>query len=432
MRFDSALPAAIEVLSRTANDLRAEDCTVVRDAHGTLTLVIPDDVLTNESCNELADSLHGALGVYSPGVERVLLRQSDLIDPHDVLDSPDRVFVPELNVYLVDRLLTNQDWTRQPRRTHPPLPTATFFSIKGGVGRTTAIAVLAWQLARAGKRVLVIDLDLEAPGIGTVLLNERPDFGLIDWLVESLVSMPDADFFEQMLAVSPLAEGTNGDIRVVPAYGAKSKNYVAKLGRAYMPTADSEGRTRGIADRILALLDVAAGRLERPDVVLLDARAGLHDLGSAAVTQLGAEVFLFSRSDSQSRDGYQQLFEHLRTAKSVRFGMPDDDLRWRLMMVSAQIEITVGAEELAVAHAYEAWTDFYDDEEKGEGASVFGKDDEQAPHFPVSIAFDPRVRGFEFLEPMRRPSTEIVDAIFGRFVRSAMVRLDISDGGEVA
>jgi MinD-like ATPase involved in chromosome partitioning or flagellar assembly len=41
----------------------------------------------------------------------------------------------------------------------------TFYSYKGGVGRSMALANIAVLLAQAGKRVLVVDWDLEAPGL---------------------------------------------------------------------------------------------------------------------------------------------------------------------------------------------------------------------------------------------------------------------------
>jgi Mrp family chromosome partitioning ATPase len=41
----------------------------------------------------------------------------------------------------------------------------TFYSYKGGTGRSMALANVAWILASAGKRVLTIDWDLEAPGL---------------------------------------------------------------------------------------------------------------------------------------------------------------------------------------------------------------------------------------------------------------------------
>src|ERR1035438_5575749 len=41
----------------------------------------------------------------------------------------------------------------------------TFYSYKGGTGRSMALANMAWILASRGKKVLAIDWDLEAPGL---------------------------------------------------------------------------------------------------------------------------------------------------------------------------------------------------------------------------------------------------------------------------
>jgi len=41
----------------------------------------------------------------------------------------------------------------------------TFYSYKGGTGRTMSLANVAWILAANGKRVLVVDWDLESPGL---------------------------------------------------------------------------------------------------------------------------------------------------------------------------------------------------------------------------------------------------------------------------
>ncbi len=41
----------------------------------------------------------------------------------------------------------------------------TFYSYKGGTGRSMALANVAWILASNGYRVLAVDWDLEAPGL---------------------------------------------------------------------------------------------------------------------------------------------------------------------------------------------------------------------------------------------------------------------------
>ncbi|WP_433617249.1 FxSxx-COOH system tetratricopeptide repeat protein [Dactylosporangium sp. CA-139114] len=47
----------------------------------------------------------------------------------------------------------------------PPGKIVTFYSFKGGTGRTMALANMAWILASNGKRVLVADWDLDSPGL---------------------------------------------------------------------------------------------------------------------------------------------------------------------------------------------------------------------------------------------------------------------------
>jgi len=51
------------------------------------------------------------------------------------------------------------------KRTPPKGRVITFYSYKGGTGRSMALANVAWLLAMNGERVLVVDWDLEAPGI---------------------------------------------------------------------------------------------------------------------------------------------------------------------------------------------------------------------------------------------------------------------------
>jgi hypothetical protein len=167
--------------------------------------------------------------------------------------------------------------------------------------------------------------------------------------------------------------------------------------------------------------------------VLIDARAGLHDIGAAAVTQLGAEVFLFARDEPSSWDAYERLFDHLRMAHTVRWGMADDDLRWRLKMVAAQLDGTEDAFEHWVNVSYESWSQFYDDENDQIGSTpqTFERADSAAPHYPIPIFFDPRMRGLNFVTPGKRPEWNSIEGVFGGFLKGATARLfGESDGVE--
>jgi len=70
----------------------------------------------------------------------------------------------------------------------------TFYSYKGGTGRTMALANVAWILAWNKKRVLCIDWDLEAPGLHRYFAPFLSDpglketDGLIDWAYDYLLA----------------------------------------------------------------------------------------------------------------------------------------------------------------------------------------------------------------------------------------------------
>src|SRR5262252_211616 len=76
----------------------------------------------------------------------------------------------------------------------------TFYSYKGGSGRTMALANVAWILASNGYDVLLIDWDLEAPGLHRYLRPFLVDpelsstSGLIDFVWDAArVNVTPAD-----------------------------------------------------------------------------------------------------------------------------------------------------------------------------------------------------------------------------------------------
>src|SRR5438045_3972274 len=63
----------------------------------------------------------------------------------------------------------------------------TFYSYKGGVGRSMSLANIAFELAKRNKKVLMVDWDLEAPGLeryfNNFIINRSSD-GLLQLLLE--------------------------------------------------------------------------------------------------------------------------------------------------------------------------------------------------------------------------------------------------------
>jgi len=233
------------------------------------------------------------------------------------------------NIWLADRRATESNWIDIADKAIG-VPRLVFFSIKGGVGRSTALAATAWQLAQLGKRVLVLDIDLESPGLSTALLppEHQPAYGITDWLVEDLVDNGDA-VLKEMIATSKLSH--DGEIYVVPAHGNPHGEYIAKLGRVWMPKVRADGTREVWSTRLNRLIDALTEHIT-PDVILIDSRSGIDEVACACVTDLGATlVLLFAQEGEQTWNGYRMLFEQWQRADVAR------KIRERLQVVGGLI-----------------------------------------------------------------------------------------------
>ena len=332
--FDLVLPLVrnwLQTHSGSLNDfLRNDDdwLLVNRDLNGRVRLILPERIKESEQrvlWDFLASNLMQRLGKHAYPQNTEILFESNR---EQALHGATSYLVDGFtNVWVVDRLATEADWARIAPETER-VPRIVFFSIKGGVGRSTALAATAWSLAQEGKRVLVLDLDLESPGLSSALLptERQPMYGITDWLIEDLVDNGDV-VFENMVATSNLSH--DGEIYVVPAHGADHGEYIAKLGRVWMPKLLADGTREAWSFRLNRLLQDLEERVH-PDVVLIDSRSGIDEIASTCITELGANlILLFSLEGEQTWNGYRMLFEQW-----LRAGVAQQ-IRERLQVVGA-------------------------------------------------------------------------------------------------
>lgn len=227
--FSAAIPRLINLINENAQS-RSVDVALIRDLAGRITIAVNTE---NAGCYaELSETATRLLGRYlSPSPLKSL---ADLIDADSIFNSKESIILQEtpVRVKLVDRLIIGQDWLRDPIVINPSPPRATLYSVKGGVGRSTALAVWARYLSSKGHRVFISDLDLEAPGVGSMLLPKEmtPRFGIIDWLVESGLGTASESIIEEMYARSPLSE--DSEIFVLPAGGGAILKTICQNCRA--------------------------------------------------------------------------------------------------------------------------------------------------------------------------------------------------------
>jgi hypothetical protein len=417
--FDGLLPEVAAILQSHLSRLQPYlPILVNRDLNGRIRLVVeaahkPAHAATIEyPLHQLAAEIHANLGPQTVGLEQVLLCEenlAELIDASNSFALLDREGSALSNIHVADRLAQEATWATISDPDDASLvPRVVFYSIKGGVGRSTALAACAWSLAASGQRVLVLDLDLESPGLSTSLLppSRQPAYGITDWLVEDLVGNGDA-VMEQMHA--SLNTPHRGELIVVPSHGSEPGEYVSKLGRVWMPGFTAEGHRQNWSDRLQRLISALEQKYQ-PSIVLIDSRAGIDEVASACVTDLAARrIYLFAVDSLQTWKGYRMLFDHWRLHGVAPI------IRERLQVVGALIptwgdgaftqatqQLRENAYSLFSGSLYdEAWPEADEDADglSSAPADLFNFDlpDRTAPHNPCAIGWNQAFAAIESL-----------------------------------
>jgi hypothetical protein len=408
--LDAFLTIALQHLPQIS-----EQDAILRDVYGRLTLFLASPIDPS-----IRSNLASALQELAPYIrnERVVVVVHGEPGADDILNERRVQWIrvrPEASLFvrLIDRRVVGVDWLAAPE-VEPPAGAKRFVfaSMKGGVGRTTALCVAAKELAASGLNVLVLDLDLEAPGVGTMLTSELPRLGIADVLAGAALGI---DFpLRDMIASSTLSTSTGGRIDVVPAYGTecsqRPEHYLGTLARALVDI--SLSAPRPVHTRVQALVDRLC--LERSyDAVLIDARAGLAELTAGPMLTLGAKVFLFGTAQRQTFDDYRFLFAHLRSL--VR---PGAGALWKnLIPVLAKAGPDLAQLRAAQESMYELFASYFYEEESGlDDAYNFDADDDEAAHRFVPIAFDPSFATFDPATTTSHLSRPFYQAAFRPFL----------------
>ena len=235
----------------------------------------------------------------------------------------------------------------------------TFYSFKGGVGRTMALVNAAVHLAERGRRVLLVDFDLEAPGLDTfpLLRPKSSTPGLVDYVLQYLKEdrAPDVGRF-----VDRSKEVEN--LLVMPS-GAWGTDYAASFGRIDWGMLYSE------RDGFLLFEDLKEQWRQTiaPDYVLIDSRTGYTDTGGICTRQLPDAVTVLFFPNEQNLRGLSKVVADIRSeakpsrAKSIELhfvmsNVPDlDDEDDILVEMKARFRRELRFEgDPLVVHRYES------------------------------------------------------------------------------
>ena len=227
----------------------------------------------------------------------------------------------------------------------------TFYSYKGGVGRSMALANVAEYLYSRGARVIIVDWDLEAPGLENYFFGTREQradvssqLGLIDMLeeykrrhtrvrasMESRQAMVLPHLKGQLLPAStylypihPL-QSQAGGLWLLPA-GWRTSTPEAGAGRAtdgrfskyaaavqgfdwsdFYDSYEGEAFFESLREELFSPEAIRAGDGRGADVILIDSRTGVTEVGGIATRQLADVVVCFTAPNYQNLSGVTEM-----------------------------------------------------------------------------------------------------------------------------
>ncbi|WP_114939095.1 KGGVGR-motif variant AAA ATPase [Mucilaginibacter endophyticus] len=186
----------------------------------------------------------------------------------------------------------------------------TFYSYKGGVGRSMSMANIAVLLAKWGKKVLIVDWDLEAPGLEHFFYDRKKEEielerikkkkGVIDILLsraeDEKFTYKDINWEEYQIDLTHRIDAS-GELKLITS-GQKSDDYIDKVRRfSYSDFYDTKDggffleqiRTYWVFDHY--------------DYILIDSRTGLTESGGVCTIQMPDILILLFTPNEQSLKG---------------------------------------------------------------------------------------------------------------------------------
>lgn len=196
------------------------------------------------------------------------------------------------------------------------MKTITFYSYKGGVGRTLALANVAIYLSRFGQNVCIMDFDLEAPGLHykfpKLVETKAITRGVVDYLHSySVGHIPANRLTEFSVLLLPHTQ-SQGSVRLIPAGNVLSSAYWKKLAALdwhsmfYAPDGEGVPFFLDFKERIREDL--------HPDFLLIDSRTGITEMSGVCTSLLPDKVVFLIVNNQENIEGARQILRGIGQA----------------------------------------------------------------------------------------------------------------------
>ncbi|HEX5705094.1 MAG TPA: tetratricopeptide repeat protein [Pyrinomonadaceae bacterium] len=198
----------------------------------------------------------------------------------------------------------------------------TFYSYKGGTGRSMLLANVAWILASKGNRVLVLDWDLEAPGLHRYFLPflVDKDFtssnGVIDFVIDYALNAAarahgtasgevDKEWMKPHANILPYATSLRWDFEWKSKKGTLDFVPAGRQGASYSERVNSFN-WQSFYDLLggAQFLEAMKQKMRSEyDYILIDSRTGVSDTAGICTVQMPDILVVCFTLNSQSIEG---------------------------------------------------------------------------------------------------------------------------------
>lgn len=184
----------------------------------------------------------------------------------------------------------------------------TFYSYKGGVGRTTSLALTATYLARKGKNIFVIDCDFEAPGLLNFFKSSQSNnckSGLIEYLNDILFD-ENTNIDDYIYNIEKSYSGS-GNISLIPAGNILSSNDNLLSYLEGIAKIDLQGDV--LVSTLIKLIDIINNKYN-PDLIIVDSRTGFNNI-LGALSRISKHIVFLAGDDVQNQPGIEYFTRYV-------------------------------------------------------------------------------------------------------------------------
>ncbi|MCM1037792.1 MAG: AAA family ATPase [Ruminococcus sp.] len=394
VHYDRILKVAVDIIEEIWKEEKKATAYIIQNVYGKLQVYV--DVNDESLLSRIKEQLEKNIGHWLGSCGN--LQENGFVKTEVELYIKSHSAIKD-RIWIIEKYLTNVYWDQSVVRNKKldlQSKLVCFYSYKGGVGRTTTMVMSAIEMAKRGKKIVMIDFDLEAPGVASIFPDESvSQYGILDYLIESGVYESDIQIDEYMYPVSDYChvDQAGGEIYVIPAYGKvvddDPKLYRKCLMRFNLDMPVYMERSTPI-DGLLKKIDAFV----KPDYIFIDTRSGLHQIGGITLSRYADMAVLFFYGSRQNVEGMKMVLPILKSNETpfvlINSKVPAND------------EVAAIERRIYLEGAYNALS--ICDTQYHEGDILI--DDESGEHYPKEVPYNDSLEVVANMEQFKKAYEE--------------------------